>query len=213
VLGECLDGINATVALTARRSPERTVADRTRGAASVVWLDLCRPTASDFDMISEEFGLHELAVEDAVGDSQRPKLDHYATHLFLSAYAVALDAEHTTLEISEIAVFITNQALITVQELDGMLFDDRRSQIQAVQRRSFELRKNLVVLRRDHRLLRPEPALPRLRHPLGVRRLDRPHPWPVGTALRRLQAKGLAVSCPVSSGSLQALVGWGGRPV
>jgi Mg2+ and Co2+ transporter CorA len=45
----------------------------------VVWLDLCRPTAGDFDMINEEFGLHELAVEDAEGESQRPKLDRYAT--------------------------------------------------------------------------------------------------------------------------------------
>jgi magnesium transporter len=87
--------------------------------ASVVWLDLCRPTAGDFDMINEEFGLHEPAVEDAVGESQRPKLDRYATHLFLSAYAVTLDPERTTLEVSEIAVFITDQALITVRKDDG----------------------------------------------------------------------------------------------
>jgi magnesium transporter len=56
---------------------------------SVVWLDLCRPTAADFEMINAEFGLHELAVEDALQESQRPKLDRYATHLFISAYAVA----------------------------------------------------------------------------------------------------------------------------
>ena len=167
---------------------------------SVVWLDLCRPTTGDFDMVNTEFGLHELAVEDALHESQRPKLDRYATHLFLSAYAVTLDPEGTRLDVSEIAVFITDQALITVrkddrfdltpvlarwdaspdlaghgvgfllyglldhlvdghfaavqqldegiEQLEDLLFDDRRTQIQAVQRRSFQVRKNLVVLRR-----------------------------------------------------------------
>jgi magnesium transporter len=176
------------------------ISEHLADAGSVVWLDLCRPTPDDFALARAEFGLHELAVEDALDESQRPKLDRYATHSFLSAYAVALDAEGTTLEVSEIAVFITERALITVrkddrfdlapvlagwdaspdlaghgvsfllyglldhlvdghfravqqldegiEKLEDLLFDERRSQIQAVQRRSFALRKNLVVLRR-----------------------------------------------------------------
>jgi len=180
--------------------PVADISEHLRDPASVVWLDLCRPTPADFDMVNTEFGLHELAVEDALHESQRPKLDRYATHLFLSAYAVHLDAEGQQLDVHEIAVFITDQALITVRKDDGfditpvlarwdaspdlaahgvgfllyglldhlvdghftavqqldegiehleeMLFDERRSQIQAVQRRSYELRKNLVVLRR-----------------------------------------------------------------
>ena len=36
-------------------------------------------------------GLHPLAVEDAVLPHERPKLDRYPDHLFLSAYAVHLD--------------------------------------------------------------------------------------------------------------------------
>jgi magnesium transporter len=180
--------------------PVADISEYLRDPTSVVWLDLCRPTPADFDMVDTEFGLHELAVEDALHESQRPKLDRYATHLFLSAYAVSLDPEGPRLDVHEIAVFITEQALITVRKDDGfditpvlarwdaspelaahgvgfllyglldhlvdgqfcavqqldegiehleeMLFDERRSQIQAVQRRSFELRKNLVVLRR-----------------------------------------------------------------
>jgi magnesium transporter len=180
--------------------PVVDISEHLRDPASVVWLDLCRPTPADFDMVNTEFGLHELAVEDALHESQRPKLDRYATHLFLSAYAVNLDAEGQQLDVHEIAVFITDHALITVRKDDGfditpvlarwdaspdlaahgvgfllyglldhlvdghftavqqldegiehleeMLFDERRSQIQAVQRRSYELRKNLVVLRR-----------------------------------------------------------------
>jgi magnesium transporter len=167
---------------------------------SVVWLDLCRPTAADFDMINVEFGLHELAIEDALQESQRPKLDRYATHLFISAHAVVLDGPDHRLKTSEMAVFLTDKALITVrkddqfdmaavtarwdatsdlashgvayllhglldhivdghflavqqldesiEELEELLFDKHRSQIQAVQHRSFQLRRNLVVLRR-----------------------------------------------------------------
>ncbi|WP_433789681.1 magnesium transporter CorA family protein [Actinoplanes sp. CA-252034] len=168
--------------------------------ASVVWLDLCRPTADDFAMVNEQFGLHELAIEDAGHESQRPKLDRYASHLFLSAYAVTLDDDSVTLTANEIAVFITDKAIITVrnddrfdlapvlarwdtsadlakhgvsfllyglldhivdghfaavqrldeaiEQLEELLFDEHRSQIHAVQRRSFQLRKNLVILRR-----------------------------------------------------------------
>jgi magnesium transporter len=183
-----------------RDFPVAEISGHLADTASVVWLDLCRPTTGDFDMVNTEFGLHELAVEDALHESQRPKLDRYATHLFLSAYAVTLDPEGTRLDVSEIAVFITDQALITVrkddrfdltpvlarwdaspdlaghgvgfllyglldhlvdghfaavqqldegiEQLEDLLFDDRRTQIQAVQRRSFQVRKNLVVLRR-----------------------------------------------------------------
>lgn len=180
--------------------PVAEISEHLADSGSIVWLDMCRPTPADFSLASAEFGLHELAVEDALHESQRPKLDRYATHSFLSAYAVTLDAQGTTLDVSEIAVFITGRALITVrkddrfdlapvlarwdaspdlagngvsfllyglldhivdghflavqqlddgiEQLEELLFDERRSQIQAVQRRSFALRKNLVVLRR-----------------------------------------------------------------
>src|SRR5205814_2990730 len=56
---------------------------------------------------------------DAVGESQRPKLDRYATHLFLSASAVTHpDTEGARLVVSEMAVFVTGQALITVRKDD-----------------------------------------------------------------------------------------------
>jgi magnesium transporter len=53
-----------------------------------------------------------------VHESRRPKLDRYATHLYLSAYAATLGAEGARLHAHEIAVFITDQALITVRKDD-----------------------------------------------------------------------------------------------
>jgi magnesium transporter len=185
--------------LEAEGFPVADISDRLAEPGTVVWLDLCGPDQDDLAAVSEEFGLHPLAVEDAIHQHQRPKLDRYQTHLFLSTYAVGLDTASGELQTSEVAVFLTKRALITVrkdkrfdidkvvarwddssdlakhgvgfllyglldfvvdghfaavQELDGelegledMLFDQRPRPLE-VQRRSFELRKSLVLLRR-----------------------------------------------------------------
>ena len=169
----------------------------TEGAC--VWLDYCAPSDTELATIVEEFQLHPLAVEDAVTQHQRPKVDRYDSHLFLSAYGVELDTESGELRTSEVAVFITSNALITVRKdegvdigtvvarwddskelaghgvafllwglldvivdghfeavqaldteveaLEDLLFDDTPRE-SSVQRRSFEFRKSLVLLRR-----------------------------------------------------------------
>jgi magnesium transporter len=187
-------------ALVLENFPEAEISEHLAAPGSVVWLDMCAPTAADFAMINAEFGLHELAIEDALHERQRPKLDRYPHHLFLSAYTVSLDAAAGELEAREIAVFITDRALITVrkdtgfdigqvtarwdaspdlashgvafllyglldhlvdghfaavqdlddsiEQLQDLLFTEDRAQIRAVQRRTFQLRKELVALRR-----------------------------------------------------------------
>ncbi|MFG2119618.1 magnesium transporter CorA family protein [Streptomyces sp. NPDC048710] len=88
--------------------------------ASVLWLDLYRPGAAEFTMLGQEFGIHELALEDAAQRGQRPKLDRYRTHEFLSAYSVTVSPDDAELTYSEIAVFLTSQAMITVRKDDGL---------------------------------------------------------------------------------------------
>jgi magnesium transporter len=58
---------------------------------TVLWVDLMSPTLDELHLLADELGLHELAVEDALEPHQRPKLDHYASHLFLSVHAVQMD--------------------------------------------------------------------------------------------------------------------------
>lgn len=166
----------------------------------IIWLDLCEPDVEQLEIIGREFGLHELAIEDALEATQRTKIDRYGTHLFMSAHSADLDEESGTLAIQEISAFITHHALITVrkdagfdigpvvnrwdssadlaqhgvsfllyglldylvdghfravealdqavEETEDELFDGRRGAIETVQRRSFQLRKSLVLLRR-----------------------------------------------------------------
>ena len=175
------------------------ISELLRQEGVTIWLDLHDPATADLAVLTEEFGLHPLAVEDAVQRHERPKLDRYPDHLFLSAYAVRLDEATAQLVSSELAAFITPQALITVRkddgfDVDGLVkrwddspdlavhgvsyllhgllddvvdshfgavqsLDDQIEQLQEdlfaeagpgieVQRRSFQLRKSLVLLRR-----------------------------------------------------------------
>ena len=166
---------------------------------TMVWMDVCQPTVEEFAVVAEEFGLNPLAVEDALHERQRPKLDHYDDHVFISLYAVHLDHDSGELVAAELAVFAASHYLITVrktpdldidplvrrwddnadmakhgvgfllwglldvvvdghfdtvesldteiEELEDLLFDDRPRGPE-VQRRSFQLRKSLVMLRR-----------------------------------------------------------------
>jgi len=84
-------------------------------ADAVVWLDLDDPDTADLGIVIEEFDLHPLAVEDAIQDHQRPKLDHYPTHLFVNVYAVAVEPE-LDLRVTELSAFITPRALITIRK-------------------------------------------------------------------------------------------------
>ncbi|MBO3742139.1 magnesium transporter CorA family protein [Actinoplanes flavus] len=80
---------------------------------AVLWLDLFDPGPDELRALTAEFELHPLAVEDAVTERERPKLDHYHHHLFLNLYAVAFDDE---VRKTEISAFITPRALITVRK-------------------------------------------------------------------------------------------------
>jgi magnesium transporter len=83
---------------------------------TVLWVDLCAPDAKDLQVVAAELGLHQLAVEDAVQPRQRPKLDRYETHDFLSVYAVQLDSVSGNLRLSELSAFITPRTLVTVRK-------------------------------------------------------------------------------------------------
>jgi magnesium transporter len=121
-------------------------------------VDLCQPSPQELQTVADELDLHSLAIEAAATAQQRPKFNRYDNHDFLSAYAVRLDAELTSHGISALLYglldFVTDGHFDTVQALDDqieiledLLFDERPHDTD-VQRRSFELRKSLVQLRR-----------------------------------------------------------------
>lgn len=82
--------------------------------AAVVWLDLYDPGLADLEAALDGFDLHPVALEDAVQDHERPKLDRYSGHLFLNVYAV--EFTDGAFRKAEISAFVTDRALITVRK-------------------------------------------------------------------------------------------------
>ncbi|MDF2729437.1 MAG: magnesium and cobalt transporter CorA [Acidimicrobiia bacterium] len=103
--------------------PAADVSDFLEEPDTIVWVDLVGPSTQELLDLAEELGLHELAVEDAVGRKQRPKLDRYPTHLFLTTYHVAVDLEAARLDETEVNAFFNDRWLITVRQNDGVPMD------------------------------------------------------------------------------------------
>lgn len=104
--------------------PVRDISEHLTEPGALIWLDLFRPTPHKLARVGQEFGLHELALEDAATAGQRPKLDRYRAHEFFSGYAATVDPGGGRLRTTEIAAFITRQALITVRQDDLLDIDD-----------------------------------------------------------------------------------------
>ena len=92
------------------------VSDYLEEDATIVWLDLCAADGDHLSLISEELDLDALAVEDALNRRQRPKVDRYPQHLFLSAYAARVGDDVNDLILAEVSAFVTERALVTVHD-------------------------------------------------------------------------------------------------
>ena len=117
-MGQALTRVYVKGVLDEEGFPVAAVSDHLERPDTVVWVDLCGPSRPDLVELADELGLHELAVEDAMDAHQRPKLDRYATHLFLSTRAVRVDVEAGALDETEVAAFVNPRWLITVRRND-----------------------------------------------------------------------------------------------
>ena len=94
--------------------PLERVSERLEDPDTVVWVD-CPQDTGLLQQLAGELDLHELAVEDALESHERPKLDHYSSHLFLSTHAVSVAPDLGGLVVQEIDVFVGPRWLITVR--------------------------------------------------------------------------------------------------
>ncbi|MFJ1754040.1 magnesium/cobalt transporter CorA [Kitasatospora sp. NPDC088134] len=80
-----------------------------------LWIGLADPTEAEFDHVSEEFGLHPLAVEDAVTAHQRPKVDIYQDSVFTVLKTAAYHQKDETVSIGELMIFLGDSYVMTVR--------------------------------------------------------------------------------------------------
>jgi magnesium transporter len=113
--------------------PHRALAEATE-RGGFVWLGLYAPEEGELSAIAARYGLHPLAVEDAVYAHQRPKLDQYDDGLFM-VLKTARYVEHEELtatsevvDTGEVMVFVGPGYVITVRHGEhGGLAEIRRN--------------------------------------------------------------------------------------
>lgn len=95
---------------------------------SFVWIGLVEPTEEVLLKLQEEFGLHDLAVEDAHNAHQRPKLEAYGQSLFIVVQtAQSIDS---SIRVGETHIFIGPRYIVTVRHGPSASYASTRARLE-----------------------------------------------------------------------------------
>lgn len=78
------------------------------------WIGLYHPDAAEMALLQAQFGLHPLAVEDALNPMQMPKVDAYGQQLFIVARTAAIE-EGDKIGYGQTALFLGRDFIATVR--------------------------------------------------------------------------------------------------
>jgi magnesium transporter len=93
-----------------------------------VWVALYEPDPGELEALQEEFGLHELAVDDAQTGHQRPKIEEYGNSLFVVLHTVELEGKD--LRVGEVDVFAGPNYVLSVRSRTRRGFADVRARCE-----------------------------------------------------------------------------------
>ena len=89
------------------------ISDVLKEPGTFVWVGLVEPDEALLRKVQDEFGLHELAVEDAQKAHQRPKLEEYGDTLFIVLRTAMLAGE--AIQFGETHAFVGQRFVVTVR--------------------------------------------------------------------------------------------------
>lgn len=78
-----------------------------------IWVALKDTSDAELEKMQEEFGLHDLAIEDASHGHQRPKVEEYGDTLFVAMHII--EAEQGELETGEVCVFVGRNFILSIR--------------------------------------------------------------------------------------------------
>jgi magnesium transporter len=90
-----------------------------RDCHGMAWIGLYRPDEAEIRSVADEFGLHPLAVEDAVKAHQRPKLERYDDILFTVLRPARYVDEEEEVEFGELHVFTGPDFIVTIRHAEA----------------------------------------------------------------------------------------------
>ncbi len=99
------------------------------GEKDFVWIGLYEPQPTEIEGLAKTYGLHQLAVEDALSPHQLPKVEVYGDQLFIIAKTAHLEGDK--IRYGETATFVGRQHIITVRHGSARAHSELRSQLEA----------------------------------------------------------------------------------
>lgn len=78
-----------------------------------VWVGLRDTTDAELETMQKEFGLHDLAVEDARHGHQRPKIEEYGDELFVVMHII--EPDEAELAVGEISIFVGRNFILSIR--------------------------------------------------------------------------------------------------
>jgi magnesium transporter len=102
----------------------------TAGDDAFVWVGLHEPSDVEMRRMAELFGLHLLAVEDAMTGHQRPKVEPYPDMLFLVIKTLWYVDERDEVETGQVAMFIGRDFVVTVRQGQGVELSTVRQDLE-----------------------------------------------------------------------------------
>jgi magnesium transporter len=117
--------------------PDEALREAAARENAFVWLGLHEPTLDEMTAIAHTYGLHELAVEDAVKAEQRPKLEQFGDVSFLvlrtARYVPHSELTETSqvVETGQMMLFIGERFVITVRHGDASRLAPVRADLEA----------------------------------------------------------------------------------
>ncbi len=93
-----------------------------------VWVAVKDPVPGELEAMQKEFGLHDLAVEDAQHGHQRPKIDEYGQSLFVVLHMLESSGEE--LNVGEVCIFVGSNYVLSVRHRSQQGFVDVRKRCE-----------------------------------------------------------------------------------
>ncbi|MGM9986704.1 MAG: magnesium/cobalt transporter CorA [Bacillaceae bacterium] len=85
-----------------------------------IWYDFMNPAEEEVKLLDTYFSFHPLAIEDAVGELQRPKIDFYKDYYFVILH----DLCEESFKASEIDLFVSEKYIVTVHQKSSKAIDE-----------------------------------------------------------------------------------------
>jgi magnesium transporter len=96
-----------------------------------VWIGLQEPDEPLLRLVQQEFGLHDLAIEDALRAHQRPKVEQYGDSLFVVLRTVHADRDHDVIDWGETHIFVGPRYVVSVRHGRSLSYSDVRARCES----------------------------------------------------------------------------------